>query len=59
MVHGEKIENTFLFWGSNSKLRAEGQKIVRTPDILTVMNGTAREIVIWQNVNKNLRIVDA
>ncbi len=44
MVHGEKNVKHFLFWGSYSNLR--DKKIVRAPDVLTVMNGTAKEIVI-------------
>ncbi len=36
----------FFVLGLLLKTEGEGQKIIRTPDILTVMNGTAREIVI-------------
>ena len=42
--HEGKSGEHFFVWGSYSKLR--GQKLVRAPDILAVVNGTAREIVL-------------
>jgi hypothetical protein len=43
--HEGKKWDTFFVQGSDSKLR--GQKLVRAPNILTVVNGTAREVVLY------------